>query len=234
MRVAGIDGTKHGWVIVCHDENGITGFASGDLVGAWAALQDYAAVGIDMPIGLPEAAERGGRLCEKLAREAMPGRSSCVFNSPARAALDELDYVRASEINRRSSVDGLGLAKQSFALFQKMREVDGVASPETQARLFEVHPELSFSILARRLGHSPPASKRSYSGLKARVELLQAAGFDPEPLMLERRSLRASEDDILDAAAAAWTAQRKALGEALRFPAEPPTDARGLFMEMWA
>ncbi len=42
----------------------------------------------------------------------------------------------------------------------------------------------------------------------------------------------AAPDDLLDACAAAWTAGRVAKGAAERLPETPPTDARGLRMEI--
>jgi predicted RNase H-like nuclease len=41
-------------------------------------------------------------------------------------------------------------------------------------------------------------------------------------------------EDVLDALAMLWTAQRISSGRALRLPAAPETDSRGLLMEMWA
>ncbi|MBI4571221.1 MAG: DUF429 domain-containing protein, partial [Chloroflexi bacterium] len=42
----------------------------------------------------------------------------------------------------------------------------------------------------------------------------------------------AARDDLYDACAAAWTAARFARGEHGTLPAEPPTDSRGLRMEI--
>jgi predicted RNase H-like nuclease len=41
-------------------------------------------------------------------------------------------------------------------------------------------------------------------------------------------------DDLLDACACAWSARRIAEGRAVRFPADPPQDARGLRMAIHA
>ena len=40
-------------------------------------------------------------------------------------------------------------------------------------------------------------------------------------------------DDILDAHAACWTAERILKGEAVQIPPTPEIDAKGLQMEMW-
>lgn len=235
MRVAGIDGTKAGWVVVAQDEHGLSAFAAESISDAFLRLADAAFVAIDMPIGFLDAAAKGGRVCEQLARAAMPGRASCVFSSPTRAALSAGDYPEASAINRLSSPAGLGLSKQSFALFAKMREVDDFLTPERQKVLFEVHPELSFTRLAEAAGvMGRLATKHEFDGLSSRVDLLARVGMDPRGLLKARATLKAKSDDILDATVACWTASRRAAGMAMRYPAAPARDSRGLFMEMWA
>lgn len=124
MRVAGIDGTKSGWVVATLVDGRLEAFATTTMVAALAALSDAAAVAIDMPIGFPDRALPGGRQCERDARALLGRRASSVFNSPCRDALGAEDYAAASSINRASSPFGLGLSKQSHAIFPKMKEVD--------------------------------------------------------------------------------------------------------------
>ena len=124
MLVAGVDGTKAGWVAVLWDGQASRAFPLSTLAEVLDIAPDLAAIAIDMPIGFLDAAERGGRACERHARALMPGRGSSVFNSPIRAALEAGDYTMASALNAASSVHELGLSKQSFALFPKLREVD--------------------------------------------------------------------------------------------------------------
>ena len=95
MKVAGIDGTKAGWVVVVRDEHGLAGFEARSIYDVFLGLADAAFVAIDMPIGFLDAAAKGGRACEQLARAAMPGRASCVFSSPVRAALVAWNCSRA-------------------------------------------------------------------------------------------------------------------------------------------
>jgi predicted RNase H-like nuclease len=45
---------------------------------------------------------------------------------------------------------------------------------------------------------------------------------------------RVDLDDVLDALAAMWTAERVLAGTAVRLPENPPVDDVGLRMEMWA
>jgi predicted RNase H-like nuclease len=104
------------------------------------------------------------------------------------------------------------LSAQSFALGRKILEVEACL----EDRVFEVHPEVSFAALAsRQLRHS----KRSWNGQMERRRLLTAAGIElPEELTAGH----AAADDVLDAAIAAWSAVRKARGEALTLPSDPP------------
>ena len=129
MLVGGVDGTKKGWVVVTLDENGVDAFGAGSIVEVLSRLEEAQAVAIDMPIGFTDHAEPGGRRCEKAARAILGRRSSSVFSSPCRAALQAGDYAGASAVNRASSAHGLGLSKQSHAIFPKMREIDSAIDP---------------------------------------------------------------------------------------------------------
>jgi predicted RNase H-like nuclease len=104
------------------------------------------------------------------------------------------------------------LSAQSFALRTKILEVEACL----EERVFEVHPEVSFAALA---GRHLPDSKRSWNGQTERRRLLATAGIAiPDQLVAGR----AASDDVLDAAVAAWSAARKAKGEAVTLPEEPP------------
>lgn len=105
---------------------------------------------------------------------------------------------------------------QAFHLLPKVREVrsalsPGDLSPEARPRAAEVHPETSFAVLA---GRPMAASKRQRSGISERVAALKpqfaglAAALAPFPATVL--------NDLLDAAAAAWTARRIAAGASLR------------------
>ena len=234
MIVSGVDGTRAGWVVVLWDGHTLEASHLSTLGQIFEIAPDVAAIAIDMPIGFLDAAERGGRACERQARKLMPLQGSSVFNSPVRAALGAEDYQTASALNVASSPLLIGLSKQSFALFPKIREVDQFICEVGQGLAFEVHPELSFKHLAIQLGGERLESKHCIAGLMSRIDLLSSEGMDPRPLLANRRSLKAGDHDILDAAVAAWTAWRRAHGKAHRFPDDPPRDGQGLLMEMWA
>jgi predicted RNase H-like nuclease len=162
-----------------------------------------------------------------------------VFSSPCRGALSAASYPDASNVNRASSPDQRKLSKQTWSLFRYMNEIDRIITPALQERIIETHPELAFAALRDQVAQHEPdfeaiAGKRSEEGQAQRAELLSRAGFaELDRLQGIGRSLGARPDDVLDACVAAWTAARIAAGIAGRLPAEPPTDARGLRMEIW-
>jgi len=229
--VLGVDGTPQGWIGVFRSLDGAQPpharfFATFDDVLAAEEMPDVVAV--DMPIGFLNAAARGGRACERCARARLKGRTSSVFSAPSRAALSKDDYPAALATNRTGN--GVGLSKQSFHLFPKMREIDAGMTPQLQARVRESHPELAFAILA---GAPMAHPKRTAEGRVERLAVLQALGYDRsllDPHPFARKQV--SPDDLLDAAVLALSAARIARGEALRLPAEPEQDGRGLTMEI--
>jgi predicted RNase H-like nuclease len=106
-------------------------------------------------------------------------------------------------------------------------------SPELQNRVREVHPELCF----REMNNGKPIqeSKNSPEGFRRRMEIIKESGFSQIGDWLRRYpKTKVAADDILDACAACWTAERIHRGVAVRVPSEPEKDSRGLRMEMWA
>ena len=166
------------------------------------ALAGAAAVGVDIPIGLPR---EGVRRADVAARAFVGPRRSSVFPAPPRAALTAATYAEARAILP-------SLSAQSFALARKILEVDACLDD----RVFEVHPEVSFAALAgRQLVHP----KRSWNGQMERRRLLAGAGIElPDDLA----GGMAAADDVLDAAIVAWSAARKVRGDAATLPADPP------------
>jgi predicted RNase H-like nuclease len=83
------------------------------------------------------------------------------------------------------------------------------------ARVHEVHPELSFAVLA---GEPLAFAKRTWNGQRERIRLLRSAGVKI-PDRLDAGLVAA--DDVLDAAVTAWSATRIARGEHVTVPADP-------------
>ncbi len=104
-------------------------------------------------------------------------------------------------------------------------------TPESQGRMFEVHPELCFWGLA---GTPMQHSKKTQDGFEERRRLLSQVLSTEIPDRSEVRRLRLpiEADDLLDALAAGVSALRANRGDARRIPADPEIDGKGLRMEM--
>ena len=186
------------------------------------------AIAIDVPIGLPA---RGGRACDRLARARLGPRRSSVFPPPSRELLTLIDDCPSyGAANRRCrEALGHGIGAQAFNIHEKIRQVDRLMTPALQARVREAHPELCFAAMR----DAPCAwPKRTPDGRAERIAALGAAC----PWLAGGRvgsvPRGAASDDLLDALAAAWTAERIARARAGALPARPELDPRGLRMEM--
>ncbi len=221
----GVDGFKRGWVAIAIAMAG-SGFREARCSQTFDELATHYAdarvIAVDMPIAL---VEEGDRDADQAARDFLTGQASSVFNAPPRAVLAAKSYEEAQKISRR--FHGKGISKQSFAIVRKIIEVREFIGDE---RIHEVHPEVSFRLLSggRRLG-----KKKTWGGLRARLRLLKSAGIElPEDLGDVNE---VGIDDVVDAAAAAWSARRIAVGEARRFPAEgEQRDGSGRAVAIWA
>lgn len=238
--VAGVDGCRKGWFCVMADAE--TGAPRDVLVfeafADIAAMAELVQIAVDIPIGVPGFAMRGGRGCDTALRARLGGRQSSVFAVPARAALAEADYRRACDAAFSASDPPRRVSKQCFHIFPKIREVDALMTPQAQARIVECHPEGAFWAMNGGQSLTEPKKLKSMPhapGLEQRRDLLMEAGFPADFLGASLfPTCVAGEDDFLDACACAWTARRVLHGEARRFPDEPMTDPRGLRMEIWA
>ena len=224
--VLGVDACRAGWVGV------LLTMRSGPQVAVSAVLADLLAwatgrgdlgvVAVDMPIGLPDASRRKA---DVLARAALGPRRSSVFVTPVRAALDEQTHARASAVNRDRA--GEGISTQAFNLRPKLKEAEQLAFVGAY-RFVEVHPELSFARLA---GQPLSAAKRTAEGARQRRGALRLAGIT----LTTRHTVRAGAavDDVLDAAAAAWSGRRVRTGEAESLPDPPEVFSDGWPSAIW-
>ncbi len=230
--VIGVDGCPGGWLAVRWAHS-----VTHHLCRSFAEVlaMDAAVIAVDMPIGLPPLS---GRLTEREVRARLGARQSSVFSVPSRAAVMCEDYVDACRANLASSDPPRKVSKQIFHIFPKMREVDRVMTPALQQRVLEVHPELAFWAMNGNAPLALPKKVKGRShdpGLALRRTLLAAGGFPLAALpAASYRRADVGPDDLLDACACAWSARRIAEGRAVRFPADPPQDARGLRMAIHA
>jgi predicted RNase H-like nuclease len=227
LVAVGVDACPDGWVFatLCGSE-ARAGYirAIGELVDALVALEllgvgtpGVEAVGIDIPIGLVEV---GHRAADIAGRKELGRRSSTLFLTPVRAAVEAPDHATANSIERR--INGSGTSRQAFGLSARILEVERwlVDAP---SEVFEVHPELSFAALQ---GSVPKDSKRTWSGAVSRWRSLRAAGIDISQIDPSATG-PAGVDDVLDAVAIAWSARRAVIGEALSYPDPPEVLASG-------
>lgn len=210
LVVTGIDGCAGGWIAVTLTAHPTKVDSPPAVAGVtFAATLDGLALagvtGIDMPLGLLGA---GWRDADVLARRALGRRGVTVFAIPPRPVWECGTYAEANRACRE--LTGKGFSVQAWGLRRKIAEADScrrrAASPLSPVRLYEVHPELSFTAMA---GAPLTDGKHTKAGLAVRRELLAAAG-----ITLPRKVAGAAEDDLLDAAAVAWSARRIAVGRA--------------------
>lgn len=228
MRVVGVDGCPGGWVAIGWDTEAgtLTPLVYPSIVALLAAHKDAEAIGIDIPIGLAEGV---ARTADVEARRMLGPRRSSVFPAPDPRLLDATSFAEAAALSR--SLTGKGITIQAFGIFGKVAEVNAALTPEMQDRVFEVHPEVSFTALA---GHPMEYAKKAPEGYEERRTLLAGTLGVPIWPRVEARAVArpAGADDVLDAIVAAWSAHRLATDQARRLPSVPETDGRGLRMEI--
>lgn len=184
--MAGVDGFRGRWVVA---------------LVAGRSLR-FEAAAIDVPMGLADDAVRP---CEPLARRRLPGGASSVFPTPARAVLGATSYLEANA--RSVTAAGKKISTQTWFIVPGIRDFDSVVvDPE---RVVESHPELGFRAMDPGTVF---ASKKTARGQGQRIAALAtwcelAAGLVDVPL-------GPALDDVLDAVACAWSAQRWADGVA--------------------
>jgi predicted RNase H-like nuclease len=92
--VVGVDGCRAGWFAVLREvERGKTVHAGPlrHISEVLALPQEPRIVARDIPIGLSDHAERGGRECDRVTRNLLGKRGCCVFSPPVRAARTRSD-----------------------------------------------------------------------------------------------------------------------------------------------
>jgi predicted RNase H-like nuclease len=205
--VTGVDGCAAGWVAVTLGPANRTAGTriSIAVAGTLDGLPLTGVTGIDMPLGLLDA---GWRDADRLARRALGRRGATVFAIPPRAVWECETYAEANQVCR--DLTGNGFSIQAWGLRRKIAEADDfrrrALSAPSPVQLYEVHPELAFTAMA---GAPLPDSKHTAAGLAVRRALLAAEG-----ITVGTRAAGAAADDLLDAAAVAWSARRIAAGQA--------------------
>ncbi len=227
--VFGVDGCNGGWIVAARERGTIRCRRVARLEELLLAAPPEV-VAVDIPIGLPES---GARACDVAARALLGSRRSSVFPAPLRALLAASSYEEASQLRER--IERKRISKQTWLIVPKIAEVDRLLrrSADARAATHEVHPELSFYYLNNERPMSE--AKRKSAGQAERLELLRKwCGAAVERALAERGRLTCGADDVIDAFAALWSAERIATGKAVVHPANPELDAHGLPMSISA
>ncbi len=215
MMVVGVDGWNRKWVAVELQHGKFQRIYIAEKLEEITQREEYEVIGIDVPIGLVDEPPRAA---DTAAREILKSRRSSVFDAPPGFCLSQSvsSYSEANRIAKQQL--GRGISAQSFALMANIREADAVARKD--ARVYEVHPELSFTALNANV--PMPFAKKTWNGLIDRMKLLASYGIHlPDPIDAnapKNSAGRAGADDVLDAAAVAWSAHRIANNTANALP----------------
>jgi threonine dehydratase len=232
-NVAGVDGTPGGWAVILSEggRRSVRKIAAlSEIVGGAVKLD---IVAVDVPIGLLDAYQTGGRACDIEARKQLRKRASSVFPAPVRSVLDASSWEDACARSKASAPHGKAISKQAFAILPKIREVDGLlrSRPELRDIIREVHPELCFCELE---GQPMVLSKRKRQGREDRKHALRRCFPDLDTILnAGQEEEHLPIEDILDAAVACWSALRLAEGRGRSLIEPVPRDSTGLPMTIW-
>lgn len=215
-RVLGVDGARGGWVGVRWDGTTAEPVYAVTLADLCVACDPVDVVSVDMPIVL---GRDGPRPCDDQVRPLLGPRRSSLFAPPTVGALAFDDYAEANAWAKEHV--GHGISKQAWMLVPKIREVQDLVA-RTGRTLHETFPELSF----RAMNGGVPLShaKRTWTGMATRLALLEQHGLRVDADAGPAGSVAA--DDMIDAAALAWSAMRIATGSGEHAPDEvSPSEA---------
>ena len=228
-KIAGIDGSKGGWVCVSGYENNYKELKFEKLKEFNdIKSKDFNLVLVDIPIGLDIDLKKGGRIVDKLARKELLTNKSSIFNAPSRLVLEAKNYEEANKINKNK---GMGLSKQSWNLVKKIKEVDDFIRNSNKTIIFESHPEIIFQVMKR---DKVSTKKKNDEGIIERRNLLEKNGFNK--VFLER-NLSAKDsfykkDDFIDACSLFWSANRAIAKTEVKIPNDIVLDSEGIIMQI--
>jgi predicted RNase H-like nuclease len=197
--IAGVDGAGDRWVIAVVCGDAVSWAVAQHAAAVLEEVAGCAAVGVDVPIGLPE---QGPRRCDVEARRGLGRAAASIFLAPVRDVLDAASHREACAALRQRGEAGMTI--YTWGIVPKIREWDALALPP---HIIEVHPELSFRAMAPGVAFprkkSAPGAWQRITALSSMVDIGAALASAPE---------RVGLDDALDALAAAWSARRWAAG----------------------
>jgi predicted RNase H-like nuclease len=200
-HVAGLDGTPDGWAAVLGTDGVLQVKKLDVLSDLFDGPTPFDIVAVDIPIGLLNGYETGGRTCDRVARKLLLKRASSVFPAPVRSVLKACTYDEACKLSRASASNGKAVTKQTFAIRKKIEEVDRLLRTRRELRdvVREVHPEVCVLQLT---GHPMAHSQRKRDGREDRKQALRQCFLDIEAILDDGRGEGLRSEDLLDAAVA--------------------------------
>ena len=228
-KIAGIDGSKGGWVCVSGYENNYKELKFEKLKEFNdIKSKNFNLVLVDIPIGLDINLKKGGRIVDKLARKELLTNKSSIFNAPSRLVLEAKNYEEANKINKNK---GMGLSKQSWNLVKKIKEVDEFIKNSNKTIVFESHPEIIFQVMKK---DKVSTKKKNDEGIIERRNLLEKNGFNK--VFLEKNLLAKDsfykKDDFIDACSLFWSANRVITKTEVKIPNDIFLDSEGIIMQI--
>lgn len=199
--IAGVDGVPGGWVVARVTGRCVEWSVCASASAVLEVTAGCAAVGVDIPLGLPVGGAR--RACDDETARALGRARASVFPAPPREVLAAASHAAACAVSRR--LTGRAISLQSFHIGPKILDWDALV--DRPAHVVEVHPELALRRLAPDVGFAP---KKTARGSGQRIAALHR--WLDAPAALADLPAGARLDDVLDALAAAWSAQRFAAG----------------------
>jgi hypothetical protein len=140
------------------------------------------------------------------ARQLLKSRASTIFNAPVIDALYEKNYESASRLNFEKTQKKI--SKQSWYLFNKIKQIQIVKREHVGFSFYEVHPELSFMAMNDMRVIVEP--KKTPEGQAMRRTMIKSffPSFNFDLVRQKFKRTDVADDDILDAMAVLWSTQR--------------------------
>jgi predicted RNase H-like nuclease len=222
IHVIGVDAHALGWVAVeLRDGAFVRAMISTTLYDIVTNSSGAAMIGIDVPLGmLPDH----WRAADTLAADHVGPRRGSIFRVPPQPVWQETTFAAATALCRE--ITGAKMHQQAWAIRPKLLEANAIGDRHP-GLLIEARPELSFRAMA---GEPLEHAKKTWTGQAIRRTLLAREGITV-PARIGPAG-RVPPDDILDAAAVAWSAHRVATGTALSHPS-PPEEHAGSKIAIW-
>ena len=237
-KFVGVDGCPAGWFSVALGGGDDDGYEVAVFGAFHELVQHYnsaAIILVDIPIGLRESGPEE-RQCDVKARGYLKHRKSSVFRVPVRKAIHQKTREAAAKVEQELT-EGKSIGSTAWGIAKKIAEMDCFMrkNVDMHGKVREVHPEVLFWALNRK--KDMECGKKTLQGFYDRMNVLRKVEEQTDAIVEHALPGTCNPkvvggDDILDALAAAVTARLGYPDWLATLPDDPPTDARGLPMEM--